>query len=120
MDCRTLRVIEYMENNLNHNLSLGVMAVVVGISPSRLRHLFKADTGMTPSQYLQSLRMRQARHLLESTWLRVKVIGNMVGIAGQSHFVRDFKRAYGLTPASYRAKFILASSNKPPPDCQHL
>jgi AraC-like DNA-binding protein len=120
MDCRIHRVIEYMQNNLGRNLSLRVMAGVVGISPSRLRHLFKADTGMTPSQYLQALRMRQARHLLESTWLRVKEIGNMVGIAGQSHFVRDFKRAYGLTPASYRANFNLASSKKSPPDRRHL
>lgn len=120
MDCRTHRIIEYMESNLNHNLSLRGMAGVVGISPSRLRHLFKADTGMTPSQYLQALRMRQAKHLLESTWLRVKEVGNMVGVVGQSHFVRDFKRAYGLTPSSYRANFNLSSSKKFLPDCQHL
>jgi AraC-like DNA-binding protein len=104
MDQRTLDVITYMQNDLRHSYTLCEMARLVNLSPSRLRHLFKADTNMTPTQYLHTLRMEEAKHLLETTWLRVKEIGSMVGIAGQSHFVREFKRVYGTTPVNYRAR----------------
>lgn len=105
MDQRTLVVITYMQNDLRRSFTLSEMARLVNLSPSRLRHLFKSDTQMTPTQYLHTLRMQEARRLLETTWLRIKEIGNMVGIAGQSHFVREFKRFYGLTPAIYRAHY---------------
>ncbi len=105
MDQRTLAVIAYMQNDLRHSYTLCKMARVVNLSPSRLRHLFKSDTNMTPTQYLHTLRMQAAKQLLETTWLRIKEIGSMVGIAGQSHFVREFKRVYGCTPANYRKRY---------------
>jgi AraC family transcriptional regulator of arabinose operon len=105
MDQRTHVVITYMQNDLRHGYTLCAMARLVNLSPSRLRHLFKSDTNMTPTQYLHALRMQEARQLLETTWLRIKEIGNMVGIAGQSHFAREFKRFYGFTPTVYRAHY---------------
>lgn len=105
MDQRTLVVIAHMQNDLRRSYTLCEIARLVNLSPSRLRHLFKADTNMTPTQYLRRLRMQEAKHLLETTWLRIKEIGNIVGITGQSHFVREFKRVYGFTPASYRARY---------------
>jgi AraC family transcriptional regulator of arabinose operon len=105
MDQRTVVIIAYMQNDLRHGYTLCEMARLVNLSPSRLRHLFKSDTNMTPTQYLHALRMQEAKQLLETTWLRIKEIANMVGIAGQSHFVREFKRVYGFTPAAYRAHY---------------
>lgn len=105
MDQRTLIVIAYMRTHLRHSHTLCALARLVNLSPSRLRHLFKADTNMTPTQYLHTLRMQEAKQLLETTWLRIKEIGSRVGIAGQSHFVREFKRAYGFTPVNYRARY---------------
>jgi AraC family transcriptional regulator of arabinose operon len=105
MDQRTLAIIAYMQNDLRRSYTLCEMARLVNLSPSRILHLFKADTNMTPTQYLHTLRMQEAKQLLETTWLRVKEIGSMVGIAGQSHFVREFKRAYGFTPVNYRARY---------------
>lgn len=80
------------------------VARVVNLSQTRLRYLFKADTGATPAQYLKSLRMRKAKELLEETFLNVKQIMLRVGVKDQSHFVRDFRELYGHTPTEYRRR----------------
>jgi AraC-like DNA-binding protein len=46
--------------------------------------------------------MQHARVLLETTHLRVKEAMNQVGISDSSHFARDFKKLYGISPTSYR------------------
>ena len=79
------------------------MARSVNLSPSRLRHLFKAETGMTPVQYLRALRMRFARESLETTHLSVKEIIAKAGVSDKSHFMRNFKKTYGVTLAQYRS-----------------
>jgi two-component system response regulator YesN len=103
MDKRVQKVIELMENELRRDLPLGRMATAVNLTPSRLCRLFKAETGASPVQYLRLMRMRRAKNLLENSFLRVKEVMDMVGVRDSSHFVRDFKRTYGLTPVQYRA-----------------
>jgi GT2 family glycosyltransferase len=75
----------------------------VNLSGSRLRHLFKAEIGTTPSQYLKRLRLERARTQVATTFLSVKEIMAEVGLADESHFVRDFQRAFGMSPRQYRA-----------------
>jgi AraC-like DNA-binding protein len=49
--------------------------------------------------------MERAKDLLESSFLSVKEIAYQVGLNDESHFVRDFKSTYGLSPAIYRSHF---------------
>jgi AraC-like DNA-binding protein len=98
MDDRTRKIITLINVNLRQELSLVAMAQAVNLSPSRLRHSFKAETGTTPTRYLHKLRMQQAKELLETTFLTVKEIMVLVGLHDKSHFVRNFKRAWGSTP----------------------
>jgi len=58
---------------------------------------------------LKSLRMQQAGILLTTTFLSVKEIARRVGLTDESHFVRDFKRIYGVTPSEYRNDALLTS-----------
>jgi two-component system response regulator YesN len=74
----------------------------VNLSASRLRHIFKQQTGKTPAQYLKDLRLRQAELLLRTTFLSVKQITSRVGLTTGSHFVREFKRVHGMAPTAYR------------------
>lgn len=60
---------------------------------------------MPPIQYLKVLRMERAKHLLETSFLSVKEIAHIVGVNDESHFVRDFKKTYGVPPTSYRTAF---------------
>jgi transcriptional regulator GlxA family with amidase domain len=104
MDQRIKRVIVEMEKRLDSELSLDVLAQSVNLSTSRFRHLFKAEMGTTPSQYLKSLRMSRAKKLVETTFLNIKQIMCSIGVRDKRHFAKDFERTYGLTPTQYRAR----------------
>jgi len=106
MDYRVRKAIALAEECLHKGWSAAKLAEQVNLSPSRLHQLFKEETGVPPARYLRQLRLRCARELLETTHLSVKQVMAAVGVADASHFVRDFKRSCGLTPARYRQRFL--------------
>jgi transcriptional regulator GlxA family with amidase domain len=108
---RVKRVIEMMQGDPSRTFSLGKMAASVNLSPPYFCYLFKTITGVPPAKYLKTLRMNHAAFLLTSTFLSVKEIVSRVGLTDESHFVRDFKRIYGLTPSEYRSGAILSSES---------
>ena len=109
MDARVEKVVTRIREEFRQDPSLNEMAQVVNLSTSRLRYLFKKETGVAPGHYLRAFRLAQARELLENTFLSVKEIIRSVGVNDQSHFIREFKKSYGLTPAQYRMS--LATNN---------
>lgn len=106
---RVKRVIELMEDDPTRNFTLPKMAESVNLSPPYFCYLFKSITGVPPAKYLKSLRMQQAAMLLTTTFLSVKEIVSRAGFTDESHFVRDFKRLYGLTPSEYRNSAFVSS-----------
>lgn len=112
---RIKRVIELMEGDPSRAFSLGEMAESVNLSPPYFCYLFKSITGVPPARYLKSLRMQQAATLLTTTFLSVKEIVRRVGGTDESHFVRDFKRIYGVTPSEYRNGALAA---REPPELE--
>ena len=107
------RVGDLIKENPNQKLTLKQMARATNVSSSRLSHLFKTETGTSPAKYMKSARMREARNLLETTSLSVKEITFRIGLADESHFVRDFKKSYGLPPARYRKRFLAENEMMP-------
>ena len=112
MDLRVQKIQQMMRDNLHRELSLGKFARSVNLSVWRFCHVFRSEVGMSPIQYLRFLRMERAKHLLESSFLSIKEIGHLVGLNDESHFVRDFKKAYGLSPKCYRMLFNSEQSNE--------
>src|SRR5215470_452761 len=102
MSERVQRIIELMHGDPSRTFSLGEMAEEVNLSTPYFCSLFKSITGVPPAKYLKSLRLQQAATLLTTTFLSVKEIVRRVGLTDESHFVRDFKRMYGMTPSEYR------------------
>lgn len=102
MDPRVQKVVHLIQKDLSRKVSLKEMAQAVNLSLVHLRSLFKSEIGMTPVQYQKRLRLLEARRLLESTFLNVQEVMIRVGLGDDSHFVRDFKKTYGLAPAQYR------------------
>jgi transcriptional regulator GlxA family with amidase domain len=75
-------------------------------TPERsLKRRFKAATGTTLIDYVQNLRIEEAKRLLENTQIAVEEISVDVGYEDASFFRRLFKRRTGLTPAQYRRLF---------------
>ena len=104
MDYRVKKVIALMEEYLHKGWATSKLVQFVNISPSRLHRLFKDETGLPPARYLHLLRMERAKEILETSCLSVKEVMTLVGVTDESHFVRDFKKSYGLTPAKYRER----------------
>lgn len=103
MDPRIRLVLALIEENLNANLSLAKMARAAGLSPSRLRHKFKSDVGVTPTAYLRARRLSMAKELLAMNKLTVKEAKAAVGISSDSYFTHQFKRAFGAPPSRLKA-----------------
>jgi AraC family transcriptional regulator len=103
MDQRINTTIMLIQNRLREELPINELARSLNLSASRFHHLFKAETGVSPAHYLRALRMELAKRLLETSFLSVKQIMNCVGFKDRSHFERDFKATYGLTPRRCRS-----------------
>jgi transcriptional regulator GlxA family with amidase domain len=112
MDQRVQIVIALIEEDLRRELSLEDLAMSVNLSASRLRHLFSAEIGISPTQYLKSIRIQKAKELLETSFLSVKQIMALVGVGDRNHFTSDFKKAYGASPTEYRKLNFNAKLNK--------
>lgn len=108
---RIQSVIRLLTADLRRDISLQEIAQSLNLSESRLRHLFKSQTGLSPMQYLKEQRMQKARQLLETTFLNVKEVMINVGAKDTSHFIRDFKKAFGLSPSQYRAQHLSHTQN---------
>jgi transcriptional regulator GlxA family with amidase domain len=90
---------------LRDKLTLADMASHASISVRTLNRRFRAETGLSPLQWLLQLRIDRARELLETTDLPMHVIAHHSGI-GTIDSLRDHLiRKTGLTPSAYRATF---------------
>jgi transcriptional regulator GlxA family with amidase domain len=81
------------------------MAARSGLAERTFKRRFRAATGYAPIGYVQSLRVEEARQLLETTVTATDTVGAMVGYEDPASFRRLFKRQTGLTPAQYRRRF---------------
>jgi AraC-like DNA-binding protein len=104
MDRRVEKVVDYMREELSRPLTITDCSASVNLSPSRLAHIFKAELSLPPAKYLRSIRMQQAKALLETSFLSVKEVMFKIGVSDKSHFTREFKRTYGVTPSQCRAR----------------
>lgn len=112
MDRRIELVISKMERETATAWDSATLAVLVNLSPSRFRHLFKQETGSSPAQYLKDLRLRKAELMLRTTFLSVKQLLKKVGLGSNAHFVRDFRKLHGMTPTAYRRAFWRAAKTR--------
>jgi transcriptional regulator GlxA family with amidase domain len=102
IDPRVTWTVDYMQRSMAEPMTASALAARVNLSPSRFRALFVLQTGVAPMRYLQQLRLRRARLLLQRTFLSVKEVMALVGYNDPSHFARDFRREHELSPSDVR------------------
>jgi transcriptional regulator GlxA family with amidase domain len=104
MDARVESVIKIVRRGVGDQLSLRILSRSVNLSPSRLRQLFKMETGLSPMQYVKHVRLEKAANLLHTSFLSVKEVLFQSGARDASNFARDFRKQYGLTATEFRAR----------------
>lgn len=106
MDGRIFHIKSELSQNVAHSWSVDEMASLVQLSVPHFQRLFRQIVGTSPMSYLRELRLNNAHSLLSDTnnFLQIKEIGVVCGLSNDSHFTRDFKKKYGLTPTQLRAE----------------
>lgn len=99
---RMQRLLEFIDANLDENLSLDRLATEAGISPLYLARAFKRAVGHSPHQYLLRRRVERAKELLRTTELPVLDVALAAGFSSQSHLSYWMIRQVGVSPAAYR------------------
>lgn len=94
------RAIELLREQFDRPLRIDGVAKEVGMSPSSFYHHFRAITGMTPLQFQKQIRLQEARQLMIAGSLDAASAGFRVGYSDPSHFSRDYRRRFGLPPAT--------------------
>lgn len=97
---------EYIENNLDKDISLEQLASQLGVSSFYLSKLFKEETGNNYISYVTELRLEKARKLLGNDTLIIKEITSMVGYNDQNYFSKLFKNKFGVSPSEYRDSLL--------------
>jgi AraC family transcriptional regulator len=95
---KLVRAVEYIQDELDADLTVSGIAQAVGMSPDYFARLFKESTGQPPHQYVVEARVRKAKELLTTGKLTISEAAHHVGFVDQSHLTRHFKRVFGLAP----------------------
>jgi AraC family transcriptional regulator len=96
------QVIDYIQSNLDREISLAELARMAQVSTHHFGKLFKQSMGVTPHQYVLKCRVEQAKKLLAKKQLSFAQISQELGFCDQSHFINVFRRHTNLTPRQYR------------------
>lgn len=96
--------IKYINENFTESITLSDTALFCGVTPQYMSTIFKESTGVGFSEYLTGLRLTYAAELADEADLSVTEICFDCGYSSLSHFLRAFKKRYGLTPGEYKKR----------------
>ncbi|MEZ9232236.1 AraC family transcriptional regulator [Vibrio amylolyticus] len=91
---------DYLRDHFEGNPSLSDLEHIAGLSKFQLIRSFKSTFGVTPHQYLLLVKVNQAKALLSEGASCVDA-SLACGFYDQSHFTRNFKKAFGVSPSKY-------------------
>jgi transcriptional regulator GlxA family with amidase domain len=98
-------IVAWIAAHLHENLSVDVLAERACCSVRHFSRLFKAVFGSTPADFVEELRLTEARHRLSAPRNSLESVGSSVGFHSVDAFSRAFERRFGMRPHSYRRRF---------------
>lgn len=98
--------INYIENNLNSQISVSTLAKLCATSESSLRRNFKSIIGMSPIEYMNKLKIQKAQQLLEIPEVTINTLCEQLNFYDTSYFYKLFKRYTNTTPIQYRKQYL--------------
>ncbi|WP_313731487.1 helix-turn-helix domain-containing protein [Cohnella nanjingensis] len=101
-DPRVEETLHYLSRHMGDTLRVEEIARAIGLSASRLSHLFKQETGSTLMDTLNEMRIRQAALLMKLSGRTATEAATDVGFRNYNHFASVFRRQMGVNPGEYR------------------
>lgn len=95
---------KFVRQNYNKNIDMAVVSNTVSMNYSYFSKLFKEVTGMNFSEYITSVRMEEARKMLDNPVSKIYEISERVGYDNPKYFSKVFKAYFGLSPEQYKKK----------------
>jgi len=93
---------DYIRSHYKSELTVETLAEVTGITPNYFSHLFNKEVGVPFREYLNRLRIDEAKQLLRSTNLLAYEVMDRVGFQNYKYFCQVFKKSEGCSPSDYR------------------
>jgi signal transduction histidine kinase/ligand-binding sensor domain-containing protein/CheY-like chemotaxis protein/AraC-like DNA-binding protein len=95
-------ILKYIEDNINNSqLSVEDLSKTVGMSRGSLYHKVLELTGLSPVEYIRSVKLDKAAALLVKSDLNISQIAYLVGFATPNYFAKSFKLKFGMQPSEY-------------------
>jgi AraC family transcriptional regulator of arabinose operon len=102
LDTRVQQVLDTIAADLAQPVSVGALARIVSLSPSRLAHLFRQEVGDSIVNVALAMRLRKAASLLEFTDRPIGGIATDIGFSSPYYFSRQFRDRFGVSPTMFR------------------
>ncbi|CAM4239605.1 helix-turn-helix domain-containing protein [Paenibacillus alkaliterrae] len=110
-DPRIELALRYLSRHMNSVVRIEELAKEVGLSVSRLSHLFKKETGESVLEHLNRLRLRQAALLMSHMGRTATEAALDVGFNNYNHFAALFRQMYGSSPRAYKKEKGMSQSS---------
>jgi AraC family transcriptional regulator of arabinose operon len=101
-DPRIAKAMDFLTTHLSEPFSMERLARVAGLSPSRLRHLFREQAGDSPRHFQELQRLRRAKDLLAMSRQTIGEIALELGFTNPFYFTLRFKKHTGDSPRAFR------------------
>lgn len=96
------QAVAFIHENYNKELNMAIVSNHISMNYSLFSLSFKQYTGMNFVNYLKSIRIKEAKRLLEETDEKIIEISQKVGYENEKHFMKTFKSVCGVSPSEYR------------------
>lgn len=95
---------QYLNEHFKEDISLQTLSELTYLNKYYLAHVFKNYKGISPINYLIQVRIKEAKHLLETTDYSIAKIASSIGFSSQSYFSQVFRKETNMTPNEYRKR----------------
>lgn len=104
---RIIKAVEYISEHLHSRVMIDDAAKALGITPAYLSRLFKSETDMTFTDYVNNRKIEEATGLLRYSDYTDLEISSLLCFSSQSYFIKVFKKFMKMTPNEYKKKYRL-------------
>jgi AraC-like DNA-binding protein len=103
-----IRAVHFIEENLGTHLDLETLAMEAHLSKYQFCRVFKRHFGMSPMEFVTSMRVSRAQELLRRDDLNITEVALYVGFKDHGNFIRAFKKRMGVLPSKFRSSLKAA------------